>query len=313
LKKRVLLFLMILMTIPRLFSNDAGIMFTIRYYDKRIYYPGSQIFLKIEITNNTSNTFRFKVADSRVFNMEFTIKTLSNTQLPASEEFIIHRNSIQHVFFREVSLEPGEQYSIIEELSRYVRITEPGVFIVEAQFYPELVSGRAQAVLRSNALTLSVRPEPVTAEVASRIDAETGQILQTLPIPPDEAVAYTLEARQKSQWNKFLLYIDVERLMLRDPAIARVYPRLSQAEKQKKIAEYARLLTEEMVDEAILVIPTDFEILKTSYTPDEATVQVTQRYAYTGFTEIKRFTYYLYRDDRVWYIYNYEVRNLGTE
>jgi hypothetical protein len=31
------------------------------------------------------------------------------------------------------------------------------------------------------------------------------------------------------------------------------------------------------------------------------------------FYEIKRFTYYLYRDDRVWYIYNYEVRNLGTE
>ena len=301
------------MMIPQVFSDDSGVVFGIRYYDKKIYYPGSQIFVKVEITNNTPETFRFKVADSRVFNIEFVMKTLSNTLLPASEEFIIQRNSNQHVFFREVSLEPGEQYSVIEELSRYVKITEAGVYLVEAQFFPELASGKRQNVLRSNTLTLSVRPTPATVEVASRIDEETGDILKANPLPPDEVISYFITARQKSQWNKFLLYLDVERLMLRNPEIQRGYNNLSQADKRKRVEEYARMLTEERADETILLIPSDFEVLKTTYTADEATVQVTQKYAYSGFTEIKRFTYYLYRDDRVWYIYNYEVRNLGTE
>ncbi len=301
------------MMIPQVFSDDSGVVFGIRYYDKKIYYPGSQIFVKVEITNNTPETFRFKVADSRVFNIEFVMKTLSNTLLPASEEFIIQRNSNQHVFFREVSLEPGEQYSVIEELSRYVKITEAGVYLVEAQFFPELASGKRQNVLRSNTLTLSVRPTPATVEVASRIDEETGDILKANPLPPDEVISYFITARQKSQCNKCLLYLDVERLMLRNPEIQRGYNNLSQADKRKRVEEYARMLTEERADETILLIPSDFEVLKTTYTADEATVKVTQKYAYSGFTEIKRFTYYLYRDDRVWYIYNYEVRNLGTE
>ena len=42
---------------------------SIRFYDRRIYYPGSgssePIFIQISITNNNSETFRFKLADDR--------------------------------------------------------------------------------------------------------------------------------------------------------------------------------------------------------------------------------------------------------
>ena len=53
--------------------------------------------------------------------------------------------------------------------------------------------------------------------------------------------------------------------------------------------------------------------MKTSYTPSEATVIVMERFRHTGFTEVKEYTYYLSRTDRVWTVYDYSVKNLGTE
>jgi hypothetical protein len=72
-------------------------------------------------------------------------------------------------------------------------------------------------------------------------------------------------------------------------------------------------LSSEKIDEDILMIPTEFEILKTTYTPREAVVEVLQKFAQRGFKEVKRYTYYLYRKDDIWVIYNYETRNMGTE
>ncbi len=72
-------------------------------------------------------------------------------------------------------------------------------------------------------------------------------------------------------------------------------------------------MSSEKIDEDILMIPTEFEILKTTYTPREAVVEVLQKFAQRGFKEVKRYTYYLYRKDDIWVIYNYETRNMGTE
>ena len=72
-------------------------------------------------------------------------------------------------------------------------------------------------------------------------------------------------------------------------------------------------LKEERIEQEILVIPTIFEVAKTTYTRFEGTVQVIEKFAYRDYTEIKRFTYYLRRMDKYWIIYNYQIQNLGTE
>lgn len=312
-KKHVILFILLFITLFSLSAAGPDILFTLRFYDKKVYYQNSQIFIRIEITNNSPSTYRFKVADARVFNMDFQVKTLSNLNVNPSEEFIIQRNSNQPVFFREVSLEPGEQYSFIEELNRFVRITEPGVYVIKGLYYPELFTGRGNPILESNTLSLTIRPGAVTSEIADRIDAETGEIIKRDSLAPDQVVEYFIQARQKSQWNRFLLYLDAERMMLRNPEIRRSYQFQSDSERRASVDRYKTSLTQETADEVILLIPVDYEIIKTTYTADEGNVQVIQKYAYPGFTEVKRFTYYLYRHDMVWYIYNYEVRNLGTE
>ena len=93
----------------------------IRYFDKKIYYTDSPVQVKVEIINNSPDTFRFKSSELRCFNFEFDVKTLTNKKLDHSSEFIMDRSTNQQVFFREVSLAPGETYSIVTGFEEVLR------------------------------------------------------------------------------------------------------------------------------------------------------------------------------------------------
>lgn len=293
-------------------SADVGV--DIRFFDKSIYFPESDIFVKISISNESGRTYRFRLADNRVFNVDFDVRTLTNVTVRHSQEFITERNADQPVFFREVSIEPGEELSFVENLRDYVAIPGPGMYVISARFYPELVRGPPGSALTSPPLVLSVRPSVAAAAAAGiRIDEETGEVLQRVGMPPDEVVRYTLNARQRGQWEKFFLYLDLESLYQSNPARERRYRELSEDERRATIEEYRNELRQQVVDTDILVIPTDFDIVRTTYTPDMGSVVVDEEFAYEDYTEIRRYTYYVRRRDEVWEIYDYDVRNLGTE
>ena len=60
-------------------------------------------------------------------------------------------------------------------------------------------------------------------------------------------------------------------------------------------------------------MPHSFDILKTAYSPSEATVIVRERFKQRDYTELKEYTYRLIRQDRVWLVTGYTVVNRGTE
>ncbi len=294
------------------FGVGEGVNFTIRFYNQQIAYPDSKIPIKIEIENNSSKTFRFKLADHHVFNIDFDVKTLTNVAEQHSDQFIMERNTNQPVFFRDVALDPGDQYSFTENLSDFVKLSGPGVYVIRGLFYPDLYTPTTSEVMTSNTLTLNVRPG-TTPAVQAAIDQATGKVLQQEALAPDEVVAYMLHARQKGAWNKFFLYIDVKELMLQQPDMKRRYQRASDQEQHDMVDNFKKQLQQEKTDSDILVVPSDFTIEKTTYTPTEATVLVKEKFAHSSYSDVKEYTYYLHRPEDVWLIYNYTVRNLGTE
>jgi hypothetical protein len=188
------------------------------------------------------------------------------------------------------------------------------MYIVRAEFFPELVNGGASPVLASDQLMLSVRPSAAGMEAAqAAIDEETGEILRRENLPPDEVVDYTLSARQRGQWNQFFLYLDVESLLRANPARERRYLRLSEEERRREVEEFRQQLQQETVEDTINVIPDSYEIVRTSYTPTEGRVVAVLRFRYDNFTEIKEYTYFLRRENDYWEIYDYSVTNVGTE
>ena len=297
----------------------TGVSVAIRYYDQAIYFPGSDIEIKVTISNDSGNTYQFELADNRMYSLDFDVRSMTNVEVPRATKFTTQMNSNQPAFFRNVSINPGEAYSFTENLQDYRNIADPGMYVVTASFYPNLRSdlsgaSKTDTSMKSNRLTLSVSPSVQgIAAVQQRIDQQTGAVLAREALPPDQVVSFTLQARQHGNWDRFFLYLDLEALLRRDPAQDRRFVRMSQADQQAMIAKFRNDLKQSTTASDISVIPTSFRIVQTSYTPDRGTVQVLEDFDNGSYTEVKRYTYTVQRKNDIWYITDYEVQNLGTK
>ncbi len=311
----VVLSLLLMIPSTAALAHEDDISVSIRFYDQEVYFPDSDILIKVTIRNDSPETYRFRLADRRVFNLEFEARTMTNRLLERAPQFSTRRTSNQQVFYREISIAPGEQFAFVENLAEYVQIPRSGMYVIDAAFYPELATGPGRRPrLESNRITLSVRPGTAgTPPVDEVLDAETTEILRRHPISPDAVVQHTIEARRQERWERFFLYIDLEALLLTDPARERRYLRLSEQDRRAELEQFREDLRRERTDEDIILTPETYEMVRTEYTPRRGTVVVDKRFRFPDYTEIKRYRYQLERDDDIWMIVDYDVENLGTE
>ncbi len=290
---------------------------SIKYYNRTVYYPGNEdeapIFVHITIKNNGSDTLRFKLADDRSFSMDFNAYTVKNSRLEQTDNIIEKRTTNQTVYFREIALEQGEEYSFVENVKSFIKVEEPSVYYLELFFYPELYKSK-YLTLKSNRLTLEVRPSPSAASsnfVA--VKNETVELLKPMDISPDKVVEQTIIARQKSLWDQYFLYMDVEALIQRNPSLKKKYITVSAEERSRMLQSFKGDLMQARIENDIVAVPESFQIEKTTYSPTEGSVTVIEWFKYPNFSEKKRYTYKVRQHEGIWKIYDYTVVNLGTE
>ncbi|MGL1894668.1 MAG: hypothetical protein OCD02_23810 [Spirochaetaceae bacterium] len=311
--KKIIITLIILFATTFIYADDSNIQCTIRYFNKTIYYPNKSIPVKLLIQNNTMLPKTFDIADQRSFNVDFVVETLQKERLPHREKFIIARNTNQPVFVREVRLEPGDEYNFIVDLAQYIVIDTPGLYRVTANFQTEVNSGNRSEILLSNTLVLSVMDgtDNKTEELLAK--KITTQTLKLEALSPDEVVEYTILARARSQWNKFFLYLDLDRIFLNSEERERKFKRASEEEQLTMIENFKKDVMEGNVESNMIAVPYTYEITNTEYTPTESKVVVYTKFKFPDYTENKKYIYHLTKNDMVWYITSYEVLNLGTE
>ena len=297
-------------------TNDMEV--TASFYNKTMYYPDSAddnpIFVRITISNKGNETLRFKLADDRMFSLDFNVVDIKNKKLLKTENLIRKRTMQQTVYFREISLESGEEYSFIENVKDFIKIENPAVYYAEVIFYPELYKSKLTTSSLSNRLTLEIRPSP-SAAASSYIAVApvTVEILQPESISPDKVVEQTILARQKGLWDQFFLYMDLEQMLMRDPVRNRKYRNSSATDRNLMLQNYKMDLMQARIDGDVVSIPESFTIDKTTYTQTDGTVTTTQWFKYDTFYEKKEYVYYVRQRDGFWQIYDYTVENLGTE
>ncbi|MDR1319542.1 MAG: hypothetical protein LBJ90_07945 [Treponema sp.] len=315
-------------------GRDGTVDFSIRFYDKRIYFAERDpVYVQITIANNSPEAYRFKLAEERVFSVDFDIRTMSNRSLEPAEALVRKRTQSQRIFFREIAVESGESFSFVEDLRDYVNLRQPGSFIVRARIYPELyrssgenfsvpvspyavsVPNQSPAVLESNRLSLNIKPPAIPGPdgIPLAMDVETNAILVREKLPPDQVVEYLLTARQKSQWEKFFLYLDLEAMLSRDAVRRRQWLAEGEEGRRRMLERYRTELQSTIIDGDISTIPAEFTMERTAYNNSEGTVTVLEKFKTGNYTERKRYTYYLQRKDDIWTIVDYSVVNLGTE
>lgn len=307
------------------FATAGEVDVAIRFYDKRVYYAGKDggpVRVQVTVANKGAGTYRFKLADERSFSVDFEVRTLANVPLAQTEFLSRKRAQDQPVFFREVSVEPGESFSFVEDLRDYAVLDASGAFVVQARLHPELLRPDASssrlapsAPLPSNRLALDLRPpRPEDGSGAPLpLDVETGAVLVRRDLPPDQVVSYFLTARQKGQWEKFFLYLDVDALLARDGARRRAWLAETEEGRRRMADRYRADLMAAVADGDIAMVPIEFKVERTSYGDEEGTVVASEKFRFGTYVERKRYTYYLRRRDDAWTIYDYAVVNLGAE
>ncbi len=309
------------------FAGAGEVDVAIRYFDKRVYYAGNDggpLLVQVTVANRGASTYRFKLADERAFSVDFEVRTMSNRLVESNEILTRKRTQDQPVFFREIAVEPGESLSFTEDLRDYARLDSAGSYVIQARIFPELFRNQGAPSapttlppppLLSNRLALSLRPAPLADDGVSpaALDEQTGAILARESMPPDQVVEYVLQARQKGQWEKFFLYLDLEAMLTRNSARKRSWLAESEEGRRRMLDRYRADLRSSVVDGDIATIPIEFIVERTNYGAEEGTVSVIEKFRYGNYVERKRYTYNLKRRDNVWTIFDYAVVNLGTE
>ena len=106
-------------------SDFSAAAVNIAFFDRTMYYPSvvkdNPVYVNVSIKNTGTQTLRFKLADDRAFSLDFSARSVKNKFLPSNKDLIITRSVNQTVYFREISIEPGEAYSFVENVKDYIQ------------------------------------------------------------------------------------------------------------------------------------------------------------------------------------------------
>lgn len=285
---------------------------SLRLFNETVYFPSSRIHVYVTVRNESASSVAFRLADNRMFNLRFDARDVANRTVPGAREFTIGRMANQ-VYYRTVVLQPGEEISFTEELTRYVTFEQTGTYTVTGRFFPELEQSAAAPSVTSNPISVTIRPghTPAIAQEA-RFEA----ILEQQPIrrqmSPDDVVSHMIDARRASNWEQFFLYLNIEKLYRQSDERDRRFRRLSEQERLEELVGFRDLLRSDGRENLLVQIPSDFEILETTYTPTQGSVAARLYFDFPTYQEIRLYTYQVERRNGFWEIIGYTVVNLGT-
>lgn len=292
----------------------------IRLFNQRVYSDSSNIDIQVELTNTDILPITFKLADSRVHNIQLDVRSLTNDKISECDNCIKEFISSQPVYYSQIRLKPGEQFSFIIKLDDFVEIKESGKYFIKVWFFKEFRSNSVTPI-GSNSIDVEIIPPEPTTETFVTSLPKKSLTLKAQPLYPDEVVKWTIESRIKCNqekehqakqkyWDEYFLYLDLEELYLKSGDNRREYITLSEDARIKKVEEYKSWLKDGIKDKDLLLVPSSYQILKTSFTDNNAVVVVYQEFNNGSFIDRKQYSYFLRRDDSIWNIYDYAIINM---
>ena len=156
--------LLIISVLGQAETPAPDVQFSLRYYNKEIYTndPDQPILLQVGLRNQGTSPVWFSLPSQPVFQLALTVLPAGRTglPLPPADKFSENRFNNQPVFFRDVSILPGEEFNYTVNLRDFVAFENPGVYTVQGKFYPSLLTELAASTPWSRAPTSPAILEP---------------------------------------------------------------------------------------------------------------------------------------------------------
>jgi len=295
------------------YSQDtSNIEVTIAFYNRQIYYLNSPITVEFKIINHGSDPFLFITSFNKVFTFDFEITTLGNRKIEHSRNYILQRRQFEPILNDEITLKQNEVYGVRIDISEWFDFQEQGEYVINGLFYPNLITDPEYTLISETELYLNLNP-PYTEQYKEKVRIEEIRKLKAESIPPYEVVEYTINSLMDKDFEKYLLYIKIDRFIMQFENARKKYLNSKDKDKPAVIEEFRQYLMGKNKLENIPfsdTIPTNFEIEETLIRKRDARVVVTEFFEYGQVKETKRYTYLLHQYGDQWFIENYEVVNI---
>ena len=314
--KRILFLTAILFwTTAQIFAQITNPSVNIRFYNKKIYTPDSQIQIMVELENETETPIAFYLADNKLYNVNVKVASLKGVLCDPSDYYLKTMAIKEPYQYKEVVLQPNERYSFRLRLNDYVTIDKTESYEVTVSFYGNLVRNAGEAAV-SNTLYLNINEgseDSVPAAALKPAAATSAAAPQRVRMAPDKAVAFTIDAMINRIWDDLFLYINLESLYLKNADRKEQYLNRPEEIRKALLSDYRTKITEGNVEKEFVLIPSRYEITLTTYNETNAQVTVLEYFDRVTFTEKKEYKYRLEKQDSIWMIEDYIVRNLGID
>ena len=314
--KRILFLTAVLFwTSTQIFAQITNPSVNIRFYNKKIYTPDSQIQIMVELENETETPIAFYLADNKLYNVNVKVASLKGVLCDPSDYYLKTMAIKEPYQYKEVVLQPNERYSFRLRLNDYVTIDKTESYEVTVSFYGNLVRNAGEAAV-SNTLYLNINEgseDSVPAAALKPAAATSAAAPQRVRMAPDKAVAFTIDAMMNRKWDDFFLYINLESLYLKNADRKEQYLNRPEEIRKALLSDYRTKITEGNVEKEFVLIPSRYEITLTTYNETNAQVTVLEYFDRVTFTEKKEYKYRLEKQDSIWMIEDYIVRNLGID
>ena len=285
--------------------------FNIQFVNKRIYFLGDPIKVKIQIINRGIKRYLFNVSDEKVFSFDFEVLSRENQPVDHSKDYYLKRNMWEAVFVNEVSLEPNEIFGVIIDLNEWFDFEKPGEYYIRGIFYPNLVTDNSIKIYSENELPLDLKPaypqktkEAIKSEIAKRVKAQ--------PLPPYQVVDLLIKSLIKNDFDTFFLYINFDKFIMQFSNARREYLAAKDIDKPKVIEKFKEYLMGKNKLESLPFSesrPISYKIRKTLIEDSNAQVEVIETFKYAALIEKKLYKYYLHKYGNIWMLEKYEVIN----
>ncbi|HOV14101.1 MAG TPA: hypothetical protein PK771_07445 [Spirochaetota bacterium] len=293
--------------------NPDSLILKIELVNPKIYKQNEEIYLDVKIINKSDMNISTLITDDKKFSFDFEIYSMQNQMLEHRKEYIVAFHRVQTIFKTKISIDPNEGYTYRVRLNDYYDLDITGQYYIKGFYYPYLKTGSDKSgIIASNQLTINIRPQDIDDRyIVEKKFVEEEKRLNAEKRSPDDVIRYMLEARMKSEWEKYFLYLDLDKLILGNNKFKDSYLKKDIERQKEIIAQYKDYLKKDTIED-ISFLPHSFEIIKTEYSQGKGKVDVIVDFKYIDYIERKYYTFFLNKKGEIWYVYDYEVMNYGV-
>ncbi|MCX7820100.1 MAG: hypothetical protein N2258_00300 [Brevinematales bacterium] len=286
------------------FGYSSDLLLTIDF-EKTSFRLNSPMNIEIKIINTSQERKIIKLSPLDYESFHFYVRTIENELLDYKDDYRLKTKEIISSAddVKEVLLFPGESISRIVDLDGIFDFRKVGFYYLKVNYYPD-PENKLSFYESENYKFLIKPPLNVEDNLKKVEDTKQKRIDIIKKSPPYEIVEDLIDAKMKKDWDRFLVYFDLERLIYSFQNFGSAYENAKTGKHKFEILEdFRRYLTTHWQDRIL-----SYKILEAYIKEGNATVDADVEFKVRNLSYVLRYTFKFYKNsDNEWKIYDYTV------